>query len=154
VLSHANPELPERESLPRTRERESLQRMDLLPREALWLISEFVHSPTLSRLRQIGSGGKLTPRSDLGHWPTSALSGVREPHLSEPEWRRAIALTRRREHPLWIRDEFLLHEEHFGNVVVRGRTPVTMPAAGANSITSTLGEGNRHSSVRKAAKLH
>lgn len=40
---------------------------------------------------------------------------------------------------LWIRDDFLLHEEDFGKVVVHGHTPVTTPDIRPNRINIDTG---------------
>ena len=40
---------------------------------------------------------------------------------------------------LWIRDDFLLHEEHFGKIVVHGHTPVSDPDIRPNRINIDTG---------------
>jgi serine/threonine protein phosphatase 1 len=40
---------------------------------------------------------------------------------------------------LWIRDDFLLHEEDFGKVVVHGHTPVYRPDIRSNRINIDTG---------------
>src|SRR5208282_1257351 len=40
---------------------------------------------------------------------------------------------------LWIRDDFLLHEEDFGKVVVHGHTPATQPDIRPNRINIDTG---------------
>jgi serine/threonine protein phosphatase 1 len=40
---------------------------------------------------------------------------------------------------LWIRDDFLLHEEDFGKIIVHGHTPAKMPEVRANRINIDTG---------------
>jgi serine/threonine protein phosphatase 1 len=40
---------------------------------------------------------------------------------------------------LWIRDEFLVHEESFGKMIVHGHTPVIEPEIRANRINIDTG---------------
>jgi diadenosine tetraphosphatase ApaH/serine/threonine PP2A family protein phosphatase len=40
---------------------------------------------------------------------------------------------------LWIRDDFILHEEHFGKVIVHGHTPTTEPDIRPNRINIDTG---------------
>jgi Calcineurin-like phosphoesterase len=54
--------------------------------------------------------------------------------------RPGIALrTQRAEDLLWIRDDFLLHEQPFGKVVVHGHTPVAQPEIRSNRINIDTG---------------
>jgi serine/threonine protein phosphatase 1 len=45
----------------------------------------------------------------------------------------------RQEDLLWIREEFLLHKEDFGKVVVHGHTPALEPDARPNRINIDTG---------------
>jgi serine/threonine protein phosphatase 1 len=40
---------------------------------------------------------------------------------------------------LWIREDFLLHEDDFGKIVVHGHTPVAQPDIRANRINIDTG---------------
>ena len=54
--------------------------------------------------------------------------------------RPGIPLAQQSEHDLlWIRDDFLLHEEDFGKIVVHGHTPAKMPEVRANRINIDTG---------------
>jgi serine/threonine protein phosphatase 1 len=54
--------------------------------------------------------------------------------------RPGIPLTKQREEDLlWIRQDFLLHEEDFGKVVVHGHTPVPQPDVRPNRINIDTG---------------
>ncbi len=54
--------------------------------------------------------------------------------------RPGVPLTSQSEHDmLWIRDEFLLHEEDFGKVVVHGHTPTPRPEVRSNRINIDTG---------------
>jgi serine/threonine protein phosphatase 1 len=54
--------------------------------------------------------------------------------------RPGIALSEQREQDLlWIREDFLLHEEDFGKVVVHGHTPVLEPDIRSNRINIDTG---------------
>jgi serine/threonine protein phosphatase 1 len=54
--------------------------------------------------------------------------------------RPGIPLQRQSQHDLlWIRDEFLLHEEDFGKIVVHGHTPATEPEVRPNRINIDTG---------------
>jgi len=54
--------------------------------------------------------------------------------------RPGVPLSRQCEHDLlWIRDDFLLYEEHFGKVIVHGHTPSKMPDVRANRINVDTG---------------
>ena len=54
--------------------------------------------------------------------------------------RPGICLTKQSEDDLlWIRDDFLLSEEHFGKVVVHGHTPVPEPDVRPNRINIDTG---------------
>lgn len=59
----------------------------------------------------------------LGHLPLSFTCG--EYFFVHAGVKPGIALVKQREDDLlWIRDEFLLHEEEFGKIIVHGHTPV------------------------------
>jgi serine/threonine protein phosphatase 1 len=54
--------------------------------------------------------------------------------------RPGIPLDKQRQHDLlWIRDDFLLHEEDFGKVVVHGHTPTVEPVVKSNRINIDTG---------------
>jgi serine/threonine protein phosphatase 1 len=59
----------------------------------------------------------------LGHLPISFTCG--EYFFVHAGVKPGVPLAKQREEDLlWIRDEFLLHEENFGKIVVHGHTPV------------------------------
>lgn len=54
--------------------------------------------------------------------------------------RPGVPLGAQSEHDLlWIRDEFLLHEEDFGKIVVHGHTPAPQPEIRPNRINIDTG---------------
>jgi serine/threonine protein phosphatase 1 len=54
--------------------------------------------------------------------------------------RPGIRLTKQSQHDLlWIRDDFLLHEEDFGKVIVHGHTPAAQPDIRPNRINIDTG---------------
>jgi serine/threonine protein phosphatase 1 len=72
---------------------------------------------------------QLTPSFELGDF-FFAHAGVRP----------GVPLARQSEHDLmWIREDFLLHEENFSKIIVHGHTPVLQPDIRPNRINIDTG---------------